>query len=309
MRRSVVAGLLFVTAISTVSARTPGQQPEGYPAIGAPAIVKLISAGVAPRSLLRYTVVAGDKQRMDTTMNMSMSMDMGGQSMPAMTMPGMRMGADLVVTDVSAAGDLTYTMTFNGVSAEAGADPAIVAQMQAMTDNLKSIKGTATLNNRGVVRTATLDFGKVADSPVGQVMKSMSESLKNLSTPLPEEEVGVGARWEVRYAIDASGVKMFQRTEFELVAFDGKTVTLKTKTEQTAPAQAILNPAMPPGTDIQLQQMTSSGAGTMSLRLNGLVPTSDAKVESTMVMLANIGGNSQQMSVTTSLRMTVAPGK
>jgi hypothetical protein len=309
MRQSIVAGFLIVAGISTLSARTPGQQPEGYPAVGAPAIVTLISAGAAPRSALRYTVSAGDKQHMDMTMNMSMSMDMGGMSMPAMTLPDMKMGADLVVTDVSPAGDLTFTIAYTGVTVGAGADPAIAAQLQTMSDNIKSFKGSATLNNRGVTRTANFDLGKMADSQVGQMMKSMSDQLKNMSTPLPEEEVGVGARWESRQALDANGMKMFQKTQFELVAFDGKTATLKTKIEQTAPPQAISNPAMPPDADVQLQQMTSAGSGTMTLRLNGLVPTSDISVESTVVMQVALGGNTQQMGITTSLKTTVAPGK
>jgi hypothetical protein len=309
MKRVVVAAVLLVAGLSPLAARTSGQQPEGYPAAGEPAIVKLISAGAAPRSALRYAVPADAKEHMDMTLNMSMSMDMGGMSMPAMTVPGMKIGADVAVTSLSPAGDLTYTMGFTGVTVEAGADPAMAAQMQGMSDFMKTVTGSVTLSNRGVVRTANLDLGKLANSEFAQILGSTSETLKNVATPFPEEEVGVGARWEVRLALEAAGVKMYQKTEFELVAFDGKTATLKTKTEQTAPPQSISNPAMPSGAAIQLQKMTGAGSGTMVVRLNGLVPTSNANVESTMVMLVDLAGSTQQMSATTSMKLSVAPGK
>ena len=112
-----------------------------------------------------------------------------------------------------------------------------------------------------------------------------------------------------RYTLDANGMTLVQKTEFELVAFDGKTATLKTKTEQTAPPQAISNPAMPPGVDLQLQKMTGTGSGTITLRLDGLVPTSEGSMESTAVMQGNLGGEIQQMTVTTSMKIAIAPGK
>ena len=309
MKRAVVAGVLLVAGISTLSARSPGQQPEGYPAIGAPAIVKLISAGAAPRSALRYAVAADAKEHMDMNMNMSMSMDMGGMSVPAIAVPGVKIGADLAVTAVSPAGDLTYTMGFTGVIVEAGADPAIAAQLQGMSDFMKTVTGSVTLSNRGVVRTANLDLGKLANSEFAQILGSTSETLKNVTTPFPEEEVGVGARWEVRQALESGGVKMYQKTEFELVAIDGKTATLKTTVEQTAPPQSVSNPAMPSGAEIQLQKMTGTGSGALTVRLNGLVPTSNVNMESTMVMQIDFGGETRQMSATTSLKMSVAPGK
>jgi len=309
MKRQMMAALLLVAGMSTLSARTPGQQPEGYPAVGAPGTVKLISAGAAPKTLLRYAVPVGTKERMDMTMSVGMSMEMAGAAMPSMTLPGMKMGADLAVTDVSAAGDITYAINFNGMSVDGNADPAIVAAMQTMADTMKVVKGTVTITNRGVARANNMDFSKVTDSQLGQMMGSMTSTLNNMSMPLPEEEVGVGARWEARLAINANGVTMYQKTEFEVVAVDGKTVTLKTRITQTAPAQAISNPAMPPGAAIQLVDMKGSGLGTALLRLNGLVPTSDGTVDSTMVMAIDMGGVSQQMAVTTSMKMIVAPGK
>jgi hypothetical protein len=298
-----------VAGVSTLSALASGQQPDGYPAVGAPAIVTLISAGAAPKSALRYAPPAGSKEHMDMTMTMSMSMDMGGTSVPAMTIPSVTFGADCVVTAVSPSGDLTCTVAFTGLTVEAGANPSVAALMQGMNDDLKSIKGSATISNRGVILTTNIDVSRIVNSPLGQTMGSMTEVMNSVSQPLPEEEVGIGARWEVRNTLHTNGITMFQKAEYELVASDGKTLTLKTKVEQTALPQAMSNPAMPAEADVQLEKYTGTGSGTTRVNLNRLIPTSDGTIENTMVMRVNMAGDSRQMAVTASAKVTIAPGK
>ena len=75
-------------------------------------------------------------------------------------------------------------------------------------------------------------------------MGSTTDQMKVLSIPLPEEELGVGARWEVYQTLVNSGMTMYQKSEFELVAVDGRKVTLKSKLEQTAPPQAMESPEL-----------------------------------------------------------------
>jgi len=309
MKHAVVLCVLLASSVSTLSARTPGQQPEGFPAAGAPAIVTMISTGAAPRSALRYTPAAGTRQQMDMTVGMTMAMEVGGNAVPAMTLPTVRIGADCLVSEVAPSGDVTFTMAFTGTDIDAGADPTVATQFQGMYDALKSVKGSATISNRGVTRTSSFDFGAVTNSQLGQSMGSMMEALKQVSIPLPEEEVGVGARWVARSTFAANGLTLFQKTEFELVSFDGKTMTLKSKAEQSALPQAISNPALPPGAEVQLEHLTGGGSGTLRLNLNELVPVSDATLDSTMVMKVAMGGNAQQMTFTTSLKLTIAPGK
>ncbi len=119
----------------------------------------------------------------------------------------------------------------------AGADPAVVAAMQNAQADYKNIHGTATVSNRGVTRSVALDVSKVNDPTMKQMMTSMSSTFNNLSMPLPEEAVGVGAKWEVRQGTSAGGLQSFTKSVFELTAFDGKTATLKLTLEQSAGKQ------------------------------------------------------------------------
>jgi hypothetical protein len=318
MKRLSLVGVLFVSGLALLSARARGPATHGGVAEGAavqaPAaatdapVLNVISTGAAPKTALRYNVPATYKEHMDATTMMSMSMDMGGMSMPAMSMPGIKVGADLTVTNVSSAGDVTYSMAFTGLDL-VGGDPSIAGTMQGSMPDLKSVQGTATISNRGVTRKVDMDLSKINDSAVAQLMGTMSEQLKNVALQLPEEPVGVGAHWQVKTSQNGNGVAMSVTTDYELVSFDGKTASLKTKTDMSAPPQAVSNPALPPGSDVRLEKMTGAGTGTVSIALAGLVPTSESSLDMTMVMDLNMGGQAQTMSMTNSIKTSIGPRK
>jgi hypothetical protein len=309
-RAAITCLVLFVGA-DPFHAQAQAPRLEGYPAVGAPPTVTLLAAGAAPRTALRYAVPASYTERLNMKMVMGMAMDMAGMSMPEMSIPAINMTADLAVTAVSATGDVTYGVRFSGATVETalGVNPALAAALQGLDATVKAIKGTCTISNRGLIRSATFDLGNGGDPQLSQMINSASSTLQSMSMPLPEEDVGVGARWEVRQGLASNGVQMFQKTTMELVTFDGKTATLTATIEQTAPPQAVSSPAMPPGTDVQLDHFSGTGTAAISLPLVGLVPTSEATMNSDMAMRLAMGGNEQAMTIKISMKIGIAPVK
>jgi Family of unknown function (DUF6263) len=175
--------------------------------------------------------------------------------------------------------------------------------------DLKSIMGTATVTNRGITRDLRIDTSKVANSTFSEARDSVTHMMNGMSSPLPEEPVGVGARWEVRQTLPWGGIIAFQKVEYELVAFDGRTASLKVKTDQSGPPQAMKNPALPPGVSINLESMAGTGSGTMNVPLDGLVPTAQADSKTTMVMSITDGGPPESMTVETTIKLKIAPGR
>lgn len=306
----LLPALLVVCAF--LAGAAPGAQTQtpsmpGYPAVGAPATVSVLSPGAEPRKQLRYSIAPTLTQTMDMTTAISMSMNLGGMAMP-MDMPTMKMSADLAVTGIATNGDITYSIAFTGMTAEGGADanPMVAQMMAGAADSIKAIKGTATVSNRGVVKSSKLDIG---DPTLQQVLGQAATSLENVSMPFPEEAIGVGAKWEVRNAVTSGGQTSFQKSIYELVSIDGPTVSLKATTEQTAPPQSVSNPALPAGTEMALEKLTGTGTGTIVIRLDSLVPTSQAESSVTMSMSISMGGMSQPVTSDMKMKMSVAPGK
>jgi hypothetical protein len=312
-RRVFAPLILAVACLATAAphAQTPAAAQaaptlEGYPAVGSPSIVKVIDAGAQPRKTLRYNIPATFKGSMDMTMEMSMNINAGGMPIPPMAIPAMKMSADLAVTGVTPAGDTSYTMAFTGVtmdSAGGDANPLLAQLLPTLQNSLSSIKGTATVTNRGQVKETKIDMGQAGAAQ--QMMGDLSSQLDNLSTPLPEEAVGVGAKWEARSAMKTGGQVSFQKVTAEVVAIAGNAVTLKLTIEQTLPAQTVTNSALPAGIDAQMDGGKGSGTGTMVIHLDSLIPTGETAMTSSMSMTLSMGGQSQPMTSENTIKMKI----
>ncbi len=204
-------------------------------------------------------------------------MSMEGMSMPTMDLPLMKLTADMAVTAVAPNGDITYDVAFTGMTAEAapGMDPSLAAMMQGAADGITALKGSATISDRGVSRTTTINVDKITDPNLKQTLSAVANSLEGMSMPMPEEAVGVGAKWEVRQASKAAGAQTFQKIECELASVDAQGATIRVKLEQTAPPQGITNSALPAGSVVNIEKLAGTGTGTIALRFNSLIPTSE----------------------------------
>jgi hypothetical protein len=244
-------------------------------------------------------------------MLMGMSMEMAGIPAQTMQMPAMKIGADVGVRSVTPSGDVTFDFAYTSVTLDqtAGVDPSLASLVQGMDADLKKVRGSATMNTRGATHGSSMDISNVSDPRLTQMLGSLATSLDSVTIPLPEEAVGAGARWESRQTIHSNGFQVYQKTLWELVAVEGKSVKLKTTLEQMAPPQPMNSPAMPAGADVSLSKFAGGGGGTVTLHLDGLVPTSELNSTTNMTMSVNAGGSSQQMSVGITLKMTIAPGK
>ena len=304
-----ILALVFAGVAPLAVSRAQSQAPamEGYPAAGAQATVKLLAPGAEPRAALRYAIAAGHKANADMTMSMSMAMNAGGMSMP-MDLPGMKITMSLAVTGVAPDGDVTYDVAFTGLTIDSSTatNPTLAAALEPMQASVTSIKGTTTMSNRGVTKSAKIN---AADASIQQLMTQMTSSVENLSNPLPEEPVGAGARWEVRQAAASGGQTVFTKSTYEVVSIQGSTVTLKVTTEQTAPPQSISNPALPAGAEMYLENMTGSGQGTVVIKLDSLVPTSEMSMASSMSMSISLGGQNQSIVTDNKVKVTIAPAK
>ena len=311
--RPLACLLAFLVAMAAAPGRvqTTEQAPAGFPAMGSPAIVKLLSPGADPKTALRYRIPAGFKTSGAISVTLGLTMNMGGMALPAMDLPGMKMSFDLAVTNVTPAGDVTYDVVFTDMTTEAapGLDPSVAAMIQGSAAAIKDVKGTATVSNRGVIRSTTFDLSKMSDPNLKQALEQVSDQLELMAVPVPEEAVGAGSSWEVRQALNTGGMAKYVRTEYELVSAAGGNVQVRVKSETTAPPQPVTNPMLGPDAQVQIDKLSGTNTGTSTLRLDALVPTSDRAGTTNTMMSLTMGGQTQQMGVDIKMKTTVAPVK
>jgi hypothetical protein len=172
---------------------------------------------------------------------------------------------------------------------------------------IKGLSAEMTMTDRGIVKSMKLDTAKIADPALQQILSS--SGLEKLSAPLPEEPVGVGARWEVTQTLVANGVRMVQIATYELVALDDSTATLAVTIAQSAAAQKLAPPGMPAGADVSLVGLTGSGTGRVALTRGALVLYGDIGIMSKLTMDVSAEGQTQRLSTDTDMKVAIAPGK
>jgi hypothetical protein len=279
--------------------------PKAAPLAGPTPEIKVIDAGAEPRAALRIHAVTGQEQPMNMTMTIGMAMNMGAGASPYIKMPPTEMLMSTKVTSVSSSGDFRYEFELTGVDVKAQADtqPEMVEAMRGAMAGIVGMRGYSVVSSRGEVREAEFELPPNAPAQIQQQLQGMRQSMQQIAVPFPEEAVGVGARWEVVAAIpDLNGLSLTQSASYELVGIEGETVRLKTSISQVAEPQIMKAPGMPPGAQVRLESMSSSGQGETTLNLGKLVPLA-AKMQMGMKMAMDIDASGSRQKMAMSMDM------
>jgi phosphotransferase system HPr-like phosphotransfer protein len=284
-------------------ASSPGEsKPEATSAPAAAASpVKLLAAGAEPRKVLRLHPKAGDKQAVTFALKMSIESKVGEMQTPAMKMPAMNFALEATVKDVSAEGDISYDIAMGEatVGDEAGVMPQIAQAIKSSLGSLKGLTGSGTTSNRGISRQVEFKAPSGADAQSARMVDQMKGFFSKAAVQLPEEAVGVGAKWTAKITSKSEGMTIDETDTYELASLEGDRITAKTTTAQSAANQKIQNPAMP-AMKVDLTKMTGSGKGEMTSDLSHFLPASaDAEVHSEVSMAMNLGGQKQAMMMKT----------
>lgn len=267
--------------------------------------VKLLDAGAEPRRMLRLSPKPGDKQHLSMTLKMAMAMGMGAPPGQPMKMPAIQTVLDATVKTVSTDGDIAYetVMSDIGVADEPGALTQMAEAMKASLASVKGLTTTGTMSNRGLNKGTQIKLPAGAAPQMRQLMDQMKESLANVMSPLPDEAVGPGAKWEVNLPLKSQGMTFDQTATYQLTSIEGDRVNLTVSMVQHGANQKVQNPALP-NVNVEVTKMTGSGTGTVALDLAQLLPSRATLTSHTeMSMNTNAGGQNQAMTVKTDMDM------
>ena len=304
-RLNYVSSQIATLAPQTSNAGSSNESSGGKSASTGSTQVKLLEPGAEPRKELRFHPKPGDKQSMLMTMKMGMAAKIGDADAPPMKLPVMKLAMDSSIKDVASNGDITYEI----VVSDAGIveDPEVIAQvaeaMKNALNGMKGLGGKGIITSRGINKGTDIKAPEGADPQVAQYVEQMKETMSRVASPLPEEPVGAGAKWEVTMPIKSQGMTFNQKATYELASVDGDRAAVKTTVTQTASNQKIQNPMMP-GTKVDLSKMTGNGTGEVSLDFTQILPP-EASVEYHQDMTMNISNAGQKQNMNMKLDLTL----
>ena len=261
--------------------------------------VELLDPGADPRRELRLSPEPGDRGAVDMRMTMDIDLALDGQPAPGVEIPPMLMGFELVVDEVSADA-VTMSYTYDRVGLD-GPDPG---GMEQALKGIEGLSGSATTTRRGAYLDGRIDVPSGADPAMAQMLTQFDQQMASLTVPMPEEPVGVGARWRVTTGLELNGVRVEQTATYTLQSFEGDDFTVDVEMEQRFVPGTIQSP----GASVEILEGTGTGRGSMtgSLRFP-MAMQGDVQMSSSMVSRISAEGQQQTMEQDQQVRMEMAP--
>lgn len=240
--------------------------------INSPSEITLLNPGNEPKQELRLTPTVATKATSTMTMNTEMTMLVDGQTYPQVISPTTTITMEVEVTNVAENGDINADFTYTDVEviAEPNTSTELLSAMEEQMNKLVGLNGSFLLDKQGNTKDATIVFPANMDGNNKQMLESMVTSLKQLSSPLPSEAVGIGAQWEVTNLLSTNGINLTQTANYELVDIQDNIATLNVKIEQQAGEQKINSP----DASMSLTSLTGIGKGKVTMNLAQIMPIS-----------------------------------
>lgn len=284
MNRRWAPSILALAALLLVS------HASHHGAAQAPArsVVTLIDAGSEPRQQLVYATPFGAREAVMLTMRGTTRLGMAGFGAQTTVLPGTRILVE--VGPIADAGAERLMVPFRFTSAEAlpadGLSAEAIARAQRELQPLVGLEGFQLIDRQGVGTGVDLVIPPGTSPALAEQLQQLRRGLRDMFAPFPSEPVGLGASWQLRTPVVSHGANAEQVTTYRLRARSGDEIGLDVEITQTAPAQALPDPQ--PGVRARLERLSTTGSGTMELKLSHLVPaihwTARSEAQTTVTM-------------------------
>lgn len=254
--------------------------------------IKLLEPGAEPRQVLRLQAKSQEVQRVKISARMTMGLSMPNQPGQTIKTPTAVMSATVTTQEANAQGEIGYEVVINDVTVqpEEGAMKELVVEMQKSLGAAKGMVLNGIMTDRYQTKKIEAKSSLPASPSAKEDLETLKETFSNSEFVLPEEAVGVGAKWELKHKKKKRGMLVDETIVHEITALEGSIVTVKSTLTQSGASQKISNPLMP-ALKVDMNKMTGTVLETTTVDLTKAFPTQATVNESSEVnmSMANAG--------------------
>ena len=239
--------------------------------------LKVISTGIGNKEKLRFTPKVGSKQTINVALNKDTLMSIGNFKMPRAKLPTYLITLDSTVTKVDSNGDISYDIAYSDVKIQGDAQtkPQLIKVISKQIGQLENFKASAVIDNQGRTKNLNYVIPETVDVNIKFLVEQLSNSLQQLSSPVPEEAVGNGAKWQVSSNTSINGINLNQTTTYELVNVNNGVATLNVNLQQKEKSMQVIDyPGLPLDGILTLHSFRSNAQGKSTIDLDKVMPTS-----------------------------------
>ena len=266
---------------------------------------QLLEPGAEPREELRYKRADGLTENLIVELSLATLLEAAGAS-AVVEAPVLALGLTMGEVRCTNAPDplCNYPFRFRviGVKMPEGASEAQTAEVGRAVAPLGAVSGTFEVDARGITKKADVDVPPGVSPRLLTLLGNIRTSL--ISVPLPEEKVGVGARWQVERLHDVGKIKTTQTLVYSLLERKDRVLRLGVTLRQSAAPQEV---AYDETTKLKVDSYEFSGTGSMVMSLDAITPLSEIRGNSELRGTVLTGGQSEALAVAGSIEAIVAP--
>jgi hypothetical protein len=247
---------------------------------------KVLEAGAEPREQLRYKRVTGLTEDLVIDVSLASFLELGEDKAPVES-PILALGLTLGSTTCAADGVCTYPIAFRiiAVKMPEGANDADAEAATKSIAALAQVTGTYEVDARGLTRRAELNIPTTVSTRLATLLGNIRTAL--ISVPLPEEAVGIGARWQVQRLHEVANIKTTQTVVYTLVERQDRILHLGMTLEQTAAPQQV---PFDSETAFNVEAYEVKGTANMLMSLDAITPLSELHANSELRGIVQRGG-------------------
>ncbi|NJM21695.1 MAG: hypothetical protein HC836_17470 [Richelia sp. RM2_1_2] len=237
--------------------------------------LKVINTGTGKKEKLRFTPKVGTKQSINVTLSKDTLMSIGDFKMPRAKLPAYIITLDSTVTKVEPNGDIYYDIAYSNVDIQGDAQtkPELIKVISKQIEQLENFTGSAVIDNQGIVKNINYAIPAKVDVNIKFLVEQLSNSLQQLSSPVPQEAVGIGAKWQINSETDINGINLKQTTTYELVNIKDNVATLNVDLQQQEKSSQVIDyPGLPLDGILTLQSFKGSAKGKATIQLDKVMP-------------------------------------
>jgi Family of unknown function (DUF6263) len=232
--------------------------------------VEVLDAGAEPREALRFAPAVGASEQ--AAMTMRLELEQSGVSDASVKAPPVRTAIAATLQEVTPDGVLNVAFSYPSFEVLKGGG-ASAEQRRAVERALSGLNGLAgglTLTTRGALVDSNVDIPPGVDRTVSQFLEQLRNQFRDLTVPLPEPAVGVGARWRVTTQLTLNGIQARQVYEYRLEKRTGTTLELDVRGTQTARRQTVDAQG---GVELRVKRYKTTFRGAITTDLTRLLPS------------------------------------
>ena len=194
------------------------------------------------------------------------------------------------VDDVGDDGSYTVTSEVTGVRTYSPDkfDAAVIAEYEPRAETMIGTSSTWTVDASGSVGEIETSFPDDIDPTLSEGLQLGDRASDQMSVPLPDEPVGVGAHWQTTQTTDLNGVKATLTTEYELIELDGDLFHLVSTLSQT----------------LSVAEGEATGSGWIRQQIGGLAPVESNSESDGTYEVKEENGSTNSLRITTQATVT-----